>query len=459
MKHVFFSRVLTLALCVAALCALAGRAEAAMRVNIYGPAENVVKLALAAPLGPNAQPATGLGAELARAIREDLSFLPFVRLTDPRAILNGDKLNGYQPPNIDFKRFQLAGADMLITAGWPKGDKEGSTVELRLYETSSGQFVFGNSYSGVVRKEINEVADRFCADLMKALTGHGDFFLSTLAFVKTGSGKYKRDVWTVKPTGRNLRKITDIPGQAMSPSWSMDGRFVVFGHLDDRSHALGVWDRLTNRVQRIRFPGNTVIGPVFMPDNKVAVSLSTGKYPDIYLLNHAFQKERALEESPAINVSPTFDATGTKMAFTSSRMGSPQIFVKDLKTGTITRVSRQGSYNTEPQPGRHACRLFPADRQRASHLCAGHAHGRGAAGDLRAGERRTAGLCSGQLFSGLHFQPQRFQADLSDHPARGGRQKGAHRLRRRLLPALGGHSEMIFPYHCQASLDKARRAD
>lgn len=348
MKHVSFGRVLTLALCVAALCAMAGRAEAAMRVNIYGPAENVVKLALAAPLGPNAQPATGLGADLARAIREDLSFLPFVRLTDPRAILNGDKLNGYQPPNIDFKRFQLAGADMLITAGWPKGDGEGSTVELRLYETSSGQFVFGNSYSGVVRKEVNEVADRFCADLMKALTGHGDFFLSTLAFVKTGSGKYKRDVWTVKPTGRNLRKITDIPGQAMSPSWSMDGRFVVFGHLDDRSHALGVWDRLTNRVQRIRFPGNTVIGPVFMPDNKVAVSLSTGKYPDIYLLNHAFQKERALEESAAINVSPTFDATGTKMAFTSSRMGSPQIFVKDLKTGAVTRVSRQGSYNTEP---------------------------------------------------------------------------------------------------------------
>ncbi len=326
----------------------AGRGQAAMQVDIYGPGQNIVNMAMATPLtGPNT-PATGLGAQLDQAIRDNLNFLPFMRLTDPKAILGGPILPGYQPPNVDFKRFQLAGADMVITAGWPRGDSSGSTVELRLYETYSGQFVFGNAYSGVVKDEIQDVADRFCADLMKALTGHGDFFLSTLAFVKSGNGRYKRDVWLVKPTGKGLRKITDIPGTAMSPSWSLDGRFVVFSHMDEKSHALGVWDRLTNRVQRIRFPGNTVIGPVFTPDNKVAVSLSTGKYPDIFLLNHAFQKERTLEASGAIDVSPSFDAKGTKMAFCSSRLGGPQIFMKDMASGTVTRVSKQGSYNSEP---------------------------------------------------------------------------------------------------------------
>ena len=65
-----------------------------------------------------------------------------MRLTDPKAVLGGTTLPGYQPPNVDFKRFQLAGADLLVTAGWPQGDKSGSTVELRVYETFSGQFVF-----------------------------------------------------------------------------------------------------------------------------------------------------------------------------------------------------------------------------------------------------------------------------------------------------------------------------
>ena len=338
-----FSQVLLL-LGLVMVCA-AGSSKAAMQIDIYGPGQNIVNLAMAAPL--TGQPAQGLGKELDAAIHDNLSFLPFMRLTDPKAVLGGTTLPGYQPPNVDFKRFQLAGADLLVTAGWPQGDKSGSTVELRVYETFSGQFVFGNAYSGVTKEEVQDVADRFCADLMKALTGHGDFFLSTLAFVKN-SGKNKRDVWITKPTGRNLRKITDIPGIAMSPSWSLDGRFIVFSHMDDKSHALGVWDRLTNRVQRIRFPGNTVIGPTFTPGNKVAVSLSTGKNPDIFMLNHAFQKERTLEANGTINVSPTFDAAGTKMAFTSNRMGGPQIFMKDLASGSVSRVTKQGNYNTEP---------------------------------------------------------------------------------------------------------------
>ncbi len=326
----------------------AGQALAALQVDIYGPGQNNVNLAMASPLTAPNREATGNGARLHKAIQQNLSFLPFMRLTDPKAILGGTVLAGYKTPDVDLKRFQLAGADLLITSGWPSGDGNGSTVELRLYETYSGKFVFGNAYSDANTSNIEELADRFCADLMKALTGHGDFFAATLAFAKNARNARQRNIWLVKPTGKNLRQITSIPGISMSPSWSFDGRYIVFTHMDDRTHALGVWNSQTNTVQRIRFPGNTVIGPVFTPNNQVAVSLSTGRYPDIFLLNRSFQRERGLEENPSINVSPSFDATGTKMAFCSNRLGGPQIFLKDLKTGSVSRVSRNGSYNSEP---------------------------------------------------------------------------------------------------------------
>ena len=338
---------LAILLALAVTLSLGSAAQAAMRVDIYGPGQNIVNLALAAPLtGPQKQ-ASGMGAKLQKLVEENLSFLPFMRLTPASSVLGGTLLPGYEPPSLDFKRFQLAGSDIVVTTYWPHGDSGTSSVQIRAFETNTGGRLFGKEYPQVRTGDLPEVADRFCADLMKALTGHGDFFLSTLAFVKN-SGKNKRDVWITKPTGRNLRKITDIPGIAMSPSWSLDGRFIVFSHMDDKSHALGVWDRLTNRVQRIRFPGNTVIGPTFTPGNKVAVSLSTGKNPDIFMLNHAFQKERTLEANGTINVSPTFDAAGTKMAFTSNRMGGPQIFMKDLASGSVSRVTKQGNYNTEP---------------------------------------------------------------------------------------------------------------
>ena len=332
--------LLVFMLCAALPC------QAATMVDIYGAGQNKINLAMAAPLTAPSQRAAALGAELNDAINANLNYLPFMSLTSPSAVLGGTVLSAWQGPEVDFRRFQIAGADLLVTAHWPSGDRDNSTVELRVFETYSGKFVFGNAYSGVTHAEVPNVADRFCDDLMEALTGARGFFSSSLAFVK-GNGK-KRDVWVVRATGRDLHQVTNIPGAAMSPSWSPDGRYVVFSHMDDSTHALGVWDRMNNTVKRVRFPGNTVIGPCFLPDNRVAVSLSTGHYPDIFLLNRQFQRERTLEQSPAIDVSPSFDSTGTKMAFTSSRLGSPQVFLKDFTTGTVSRVSMDGSYNSEP---------------------------------------------------------------------------------------------------------------
>ncbi len=326
---------------------ISAQEASAVRINIQGAGQSHLNLSVASPLtAPNVQ-ANILGAELDNTIKYNLSFLPFVKLTNTDAILGGTVLAGWQANNIDFKRFQIAGADLLITQAWTNGDDENSEVQIRVFETYSGQFVFGNSYANVTSETIDKVADQFCSEFMRELTGRGEFFKSTLAFAKDVNQK-KRDIWIVKPTGRDLLRITNLAGVALSPAWSPDGRYVVFSHIDDSTHGLGVWDRTSNNVRRIRFPGNTVIGPSFMPNNKVAVGLSTATYPDIFLLNYKFEKEMALEQSSAINVSPNFDASGSKMVFTSNRLGGPQIFLKNLRNGLVSRVSLNGSYNTEP---------------------------------------------------------------------------------------------------------------
>ncbi len=334
-------------ICLALLTLLPYNARAAAVVDIFGAAEQIVNVSIASPLlAPNTMGKAN-SLKLDAAIKDNLSYLPFMQLTNEKSILGGTVLDGWQAETVDFKRFQIAGSDLLITQAWPNGEANGSSVEIRVFETFSGSFIFGNAYSNVREAEIYNVADKFCADLMETLTGNGNFFKATLAFAKD-RGTESRDIWIVGPTGRDLKKITNLAGLAMSPSWSPDGRYIVFSHLNLETHGLGVWDRLSNKVTRIRFPGNTVIGPSFMPDNKVAVGLSTSGYPDIFLLDYKFNREKPLEQTASINVSPTFDATGTKMAFTSSRLGGPQVFLKDLTTGSVRRVSMEGGYNTEP---------------------------------------------------------------------------------------------------------------
>lgn len=296
-----------------------------------------VRIAVAPPVGDGAA-----SAHVDQFLHENLGFLPFATIVDPRSIPGGAAQNAVALPDLDLRRFQLAGAHMLITALW-----KGNVVEMRAYDVTTGKFVFGNSYANVDVATAGDAADNFCADFMKALTGNGDFFRSTLAFVKS-AGEKKKDIWVVRPTGRNLRRVTNMRGDALSPAWSRDGRFIIFSHVDTRTHALGVWDSQTGAVQRIRFPGNTVIGPAFMPNSKVAVSLSTGKNPGIFLLDHQFRRELTIENSASIDVSPSVDASGTKMAFVSSRMGNPHIFLKDLRTGAVRRITYEGKYNTEP---------------------------------------------------------------------------------------------------------------
>ena len=94
-KQLFLACVLGLALLAS------GVASAAPRVDIYGPGQNLVSLGLAAPItGPNVE-AKGNGAKLHALVNENLSFLPFIKITDPKTVLGGTVLAGAEPPAAD----------------------------------------------------------------------------------------------------------------------------------------------------------------------------------------------------------------------------------------------------------------------------------------------------------------------------------------------------------------------
>lgn len=348
MKRIY---ILTLLVCMVFASVTSATARS-LEIDIYGPGQNSINLIQSKPvIAPQAQTSPQTvqsAAALTKLINNNLYYLPFMNLVKGHTILGGNTAAGGTGKTIDFKKFQLANVDLLITEVWPAVPNGARPrVELRAFEVFTGKLVLGKAYSELTPENLPNVADRFCSALMKKLTGRGEFFLSTLAFVRKANPE-KKDIWTVRPTGRDLNRLTNMSGLAMSPTWSPDGRYILFSHIGKRYHSLGIWDRLTQRVQKVKFPGNTIIGPAFLPDNKVAVSLAAGGNPDIYLLNHLFKREKTLVKNWAIDVSPSFDATGKKMVFVSSRRGNPHIFLKNLVTGKETRITRNGKYNTSP---------------------------------------------------------------------------------------------------------------
>ncbi len=293
------------------------------------------------PRGTQGAAVPALAAKFEEFVRQNISYLPFLELVEVSDLLGGDPSRGLRAEDIDFKPLVLGKVDLVMTAGWQGGD-----LQVRVYETMQGRRLVGKAYRGLDDRLAAKAADAFCAELMRALTGRSGFFNTTIAFVrKQGSS---REIYAISPQGRNLTKITSIGGVNLSPEWSKDGRSIIFTHVGEREHSLGVYDETTGKVKLYNFTGHTVISPAYMPSGQVTVTLNMTGNPDIYLLDSNYKPTKAMVQNRAIEVSQSFDSKGKHMAYVSDRYGNPHIFVMDLATGQETRVTTAGKYNTNP---------------------------------------------------------------------------------------------------------------
>ena len=314
-----------------------------LSIDIFGPGQTAVNLYQAAPMFEEKgkglpEPASSLDDH----IRANLAFVPFFNQISAAELLEGGRLTGYRGDDVDFKKLRLGKVDLLLTTGWvaPYG------VELRAYEVFTGRLVVGKAYTLAGPDQTGLVATRFCSALMEALTGRGGFFTSRIAFARK-TGRIK-EVFSVSAVGGNARQETDLKGISTSPAWSVDGRRIVFVHMDGTTHRLGVVRPDQGEVELHGVPGNTCISPAFLPDGKLTVSLNPEGTPNIYRVDETFDIEAPLARSWAIDISPSFDLAGTRMCFVSSRLGNPHIFLKDLRSGETRRITYDGTYNTSP---------------------------------------------------------------------------------------------------------------
>ena len=94
-----------------------------LEIDVYGPGQNSINLIQAKPLiSPEAKhspQAVQDSAKLNKLITDNLFYLPFMNLVADNSILGGNTLTGASSKQIDFKKYQLANVDLLITEFWP----------------------------------------------------------------------------------------------------------------------------------------------------------------------------------------------------------------------------------------------------------------------------------------------------------------------------------------------------
>ena len=288
-----------------------------------------------------------LSEGIADTIVYDLDLSGWFKVLDRAAYIEDPQKSGVALGTFDFKDWSTIGAEGLVKGGFTiQGDEV--TVELRLFDVFQNKERVGKRYSGRV-KDYRRIAHKFADEIINQFTGVPGIFNTRIAYVSTSGGRFK-EIHIAHLDGSEKFQVTNNHTINLSPSWTADGKSVLYTSYKDRNSGLYLFELYSGKDVKITPRTGRYIGGKISPDGQyIAATLETGGNSNIVLLDRNGNAIRNLTESPGIEVSPAWSPDGKQLVFVSDRSGSPQLYVLDMANSKPRRLTYSGNYNTSPE--------------------------------------------------------------------------------------------------------------
>lgn len=292
-----------------------------------------------------------LGKFVRKIMVNNLRIATAFRVLEPRTYPSGWRGQGLK---ADVARWRAIGSQGLIL-GELKVTGTRVSYQLKLWDFSQGpRPVLERSYAAP-RKNARSVVHQWCNEVMKHYTKVKGAFGTRLAFVATHSPKLKV-IYTADHDGHDRRRVSKRKSLNILPSWSPDGRGILFTSYVRRNPDLYKVSALGNVMpKRVSKRRGLNSGARYSPDGRrVAITLTKDGNSEIYLLDpsrygrYGWPVAKRLTRHSGIDTSPTWSPDGKHIAFVSSRYGHPQIWVMKADGTRKRRLTRRGVYNQTP---------------------------------------------------------------------------------------------------------------
>lgn len=155
-------------------------------------------------------------------------------------------------------------------------------------------------------------------------------------------------LWVANADGSGAKQVTDTRfGINSSPAWSPDGKRIAFVSNRGGSPQIYVMSASGANPKRVTFQGNYNQTPDWSPRGDLIAFTARDERNafDLFTVNVDTGKVARLTQDQGNNEEPVFSPNGRLLLFTSTRKGSPQLFVMTAEgNNPVALPMERGSY-------------------------------------------------------------------------------------------------------------------
>ena len=168
------------------------------------------------------------------------------------------------------------------------------------------------------------------------------------------------EIYVMDADGSNQINITNNLANDEDPSWSPDGKRIVFaaqreGHVENKfgiTDEIYVMDADGGNQRRLTDNRNNDWDPVWSPDGKRIAFMADRKGDhikfDIYVMDADGGNQQKLTNHRAWDSSPSWSPDSKRIAFTSEREGNYEIYVMDADGGNLQNLTNNPHGDSGP---------------------------------------------------------------------------------------------------------------
>lgn len=329
------------------------RAEGVININIDAPEFRPMAIAIPDFTVEGGDPSIARNAAV--ELRRILEFCGLFRVMNAAAInhIPTSEIAKDGESKLVPSTWKQVGVEALIT-GVLKADASGPVLELRAFDITKGKEIAGKRYSNTVNYilPIRKFGDR----ILKAFTGKPGIFTTRIVFVGRKKKGDSKQIYVADFDGGNVEQITTKLTPHLSPSWSPDGKSIVYTSFETGDPNVFLYDLTSRQSRMIAGEQGLDSGAQFEPNGKfMAYSHAVKGETDLFLKSFGGGKSHDFVRGTGLDVDAVFSPDGKYLAWVSGRFGTPHIFRGDLKwSGGIPSVVKDerltfaGWYNATP---------------------------------------------------------------------------------------------------------------